>query len=204
MGLGNLNQNTKIFIEKLQYAKRHNSKCWRKFAPGTLSTYYSDVKRSAMTSQITGVSIVYSTVCSAQTKENIKAPRHWPLLGEFTGDRRISRTKGQWRGKYFNLMASSCGLLSRIVGIVLYCLHVVTGVSWAGSGKKDANMKTLPFISWQFTCNTLQIRYKHTLGWDGTYISMFFMQVLRNSCVSAMELRLFWALPSIFPSIWSN
>ena len=23
----------------------------------------------------------------AQSKENIKAPRHWPLCGEFTGDR---------------------------------------------------------------------------------------------------------------------
>ena len=23
----------------------------------------------------------------AQIKENIKAPRHWPLCGEFTGDR---------------------------------------------------------------------------------------------------------------------
>ena len=31
----------------------------------------------------------------AQIKENIKAPRHWPLCGEFTGDRRIPRTKGQ-------------------------------------------------------------------------------------------------------------
>ena len=31
----------------------------------------------------------------AQTKENIKAPRHWPLCGEFTGDRWIPRTKGQ-------------------------------------------------------------------------------------------------------------
>ena len=31
----------------------------------------------------------------AQTKENIKAPRHWPLWGEFTGDRWIHRTKGQ-------------------------------------------------------------------------------------------------------------
>ena len=27
--------------------------------------------------------------------ENIKAPRHWPLWGEFTGDRWIPRTKGQ-------------------------------------------------------------------------------------------------------------
>ena len=31
----------------------------------------------------------------AQIKENIKAPRHWPLCGEFTGDRWITRTKGQ-------------------------------------------------------------------------------------------------------------
>ena len=38
-----------------------------------------------MTSQITSLTIVYST----QIKENIKAPRHWPLCGEFTGDRWI-------------------------------------------------------------------------------------------------------------------
>ena len=30
-----------------------------------------------------------------QTKEKIKAPRHWPLCGEFTGDRWIPRTNGQ-------------------------------------------------------------------------------------------------------------
>ena len=33
-----------------------------------------------------------------QIKENIKDPRHWPLWGEFTGDRWIPLTKGQWRG----------------------------------------------------------------------------------------------------------
>ena len=43
----------------------------------------------------------------AQIKENIKAPRHWPLCGEFTGDRWILRTNGQWRGKCFHLMTSS-------------------------------------------------------------------------------------------------
>ena len=31
----------------------------------------------------------------AQIKENIKAPRHWPLCGEFTGGRWIPRTNGQ-------------------------------------------------------------------------------------------------------------
>ena len=30
----------------------------------------------------------------APIKKNIKARRHWPLCGEFTGDRWIPRTKG--------------------------------------------------------------------------------------------------------------
>ena len=57
--------------------------------------HYSDVIMGAVASQITSLSIVYSTVNQAQIKENIKAPRHWPLCGEFTGDRSIPRTKGQ-------------------------------------------------------------------------------------------------------------
>ena len=32
----------------------------------------------------------------------------WPLWGEFTGDRWIPRINGQWRGKCFHLMTSSC------------------------------------------------------------------------------------------------
>ena len=42
----------------------------------------------------------------AQIKENIKAPIHWPLWGEFTADQGIPRTKGQLRGS-FHLMTSS-------------------------------------------------------------------------------------------------
>ena len=42
-----------------------------------------------------------------QIKENVKAPRYWPLCGEFTGDRWIPRTNGQLRGKCFHLMTSS-------------------------------------------------------------------------------------------------
>ena len=42
-----------------------------------------------------------------QIKENINAPRHWPLRGEFTGDRWIPRTNGQLRGKCFHFMTSS-------------------------------------------------------------------------------------------------
>ena len=43
-------------------------------------------------------------------KDNIKAPRHWPLCGEITGDQWIPRTNGQYRRKSFYLMTSSCGI----------------------------------------------------------------------------------------------
>ena len=57
---------------------------------------YSDVIMGAMASKITSLMVVYySTVIQTQIKENIKAPRHWPLFGEFTGDRWIPRTNGQ-------------------------------------------------------------------------------------------------------------
>ena len=49
---------------------------------------------SAMVSQIISLTIVHPTVYTAQIKENIKAPLHWPLCGEFTGNRRIPPTKG--------------------------------------------------------------------------------------------------------------
>ena len=49
----------------------------------------------AMASQITSLTIAYSIAYSGVDQETIKAPRHWPLCGEFTGDRWIPRTKGQ-------------------------------------------------------------------------------------------------------------
>ena len=66
--------------------------------------HYSDVIMSEMASQITSLTIVCLTV---YFKENIKAPRHWPLCGECTGDRWIPHTKGQLRGKSLHLMTSS-------------------------------------------------------------------------------------------------
>ena len=57
-------------------------------------SYYSDVIVGAMASQITSLTIVYSLI-QVQNKENMKAPRHCPLCGEFTGDRWIPRTNGQ-------------------------------------------------------------------------------------------------------------
>ena len=51
------------------------------------ATHYRNVIISVLASQITGVSIVHSTVCSGtDQRKKIKAPRHWPLWGEFTSD----------------------------------------------------------------------------------------------------------------------
>ena len=58
-------------------------------------THYSDVIMGAMASKITSLTIVYWTVYSGADKKNIKAPRHWPLCGEFTGDRWIPHINGQ-------------------------------------------------------------------------------------------------------------
>ena len=56
-------------------------------------------------SQITSLTIVYSIIYS--NADQRKHPCHWPLCGEFTGDRWIPRTNGQLRGKCFHFMTSS-------------------------------------------------------------------------------------------------
>ena len=58
-------------------------------------SHYNDFIMGAIASQITNLTIVYSTVYSDAGQRNIKAPRHWPLCGEFTGGRRIPRLNGQ-------------------------------------------------------------------------------------------------------------
>ena len=57
--------------------------------------HYNDIIMGTTASQITSLLIVYSTLIPAQIKEKIKAPRHWPLWGEFIGDQLIPHTKGQ-------------------------------------------------------------------------------------------------------------
>ena len=48
--------------------------------------HYGDVIKDAIASQITSSQLFTQPCIRAQIKENIKAPRHWPLCGEFTGD----------------------------------------------------------------------------------------------------------------------
>ena len=47
--------------------------------------HYDDLIMTMLASQITSLTVVYSIVYSGVNQRNIKAPRHWPLCGEFTG-----------------------------------------------------------------------------------------------------------------------
>ena len=49
-----------------------------------VNVHYSDVIVGAMTSQITASRLFTQPFIQAQIKENIKAPRRWPLCREFT------------------------------------------------------------------------------------------------------------------------
>ena len=71
-------------------------------------SHYGDAIMGAIASQITSPTIVYSTVYSDVDQRKHQSSRHWPLCGEFTGDRWIPRANGQSRGKCFHLMTSSC------------------------------------------------------------------------------------------------
>ena len=72
------------------------------------STFWSQMRREELPAAAIWSEVKYTIfpVISGNTKENTKAPRHWALWGEFTGDRWIPLTKGQQRGKCFHLMTS--------------------------------------------------------------------------------------------------
>ena len=50
-------------------------------------SHYNDVIMCMVVSQITSLTIVYSTVYSGADQKKHKAPRHWPLYREIIGDR---------------------------------------------------------------------------------------------------------------------
>ena len=98
--------------------------CQHRHAWGNeLQVHYSDVIMSAMTSQITGVSMVCSTVCSGADWGKHQSSA---LLAFVTGFHRWpmnSPHKGPVRRKCFHLMTSSCGGKSRSLITWLSTFH---------------------------------------------------------------------------------
>ena len=85
----------------------HSKTTWSSIASVEFATHYSDIIMGVIVSQITSLTIVTQLFMQTQIKENIKAPRHWPLCREFTRDWWIPHTNGQYCRKYFQLMMPS-------------------------------------------------------------------------------------------------
>ena len=79
-------------------------------------SHCGDVIMSAMASQITSRLFTQSFI-QAQIKENIKAPRHWPLWGEFTGHRWIPRTQKASNAENVFIWWRHHGVAKKIAGI---------------------------------------------------------------------------------------
>ena len=70
--------------------------------------HYSDIIMSAMAYKITSLAVVYSTVYSDADQRKHQSSASLAFVWGIHRDRWIPRTKGQWRGKCFHLMTSSC------------------------------------------------------------------------------------------------
>ena len=70
--------------------------------------HYIDVIMTTMASQITSLTVVYSTVYSDADQRKHQSFASLAFVWGIHRDRWIPHTKGQWRGKCFHLMTSSC------------------------------------------------------------------------------------------------
>ena len=71
------------------------------------SEHYNDVIMTTMASQITSLTVVYSTVYSDANQRKHQSSTSLAFVWGIHRDRWIPRTKGQLRGKCFHLMTSS-------------------------------------------------------------------------------------------------
>ena len=74
------------------------SSCWclkTQWHLWDVTFHYDDVIMGARRLKSPAKRLLTQPFIQTQIKENIKAPRHGPLCGEFTGDRWIPRTNGQ-------------------------------------------------------------------------------------------------------------
>ena len=70
--------------------------------------HYTDAIMTTMASQITSLTVVYSTVYSDVDQRKHQSSASLAIVWGIHRDRWIPRTKGQLRGKCFHLMTSSC------------------------------------------------------------------------------------------------
>ena len=91
--------------------------------------HYSDVIMTTMASQITSLTVVYSTVYSDADQRKHQSSASLAFVWGIHRDRWIPRTKGQLRGKWFHLMTSSwygCICSSHVTPCGLSLQHKLT------------------------------------------------------------------------------
>ena len=71
-------------------------------------SHYIDVIMTTMASQVTSLTVVYSTVYPDADQRKHQSSSSLAFVWGIHRSRWIPRTKGQWRGKCFHLMTSSC------------------------------------------------------------------------------------------------
>ena len=128
-----------------------------------IQMHYSDAIMSTMASQITSLTMVYSTVCSGADRRKYKAPCHWPLWGEFAGDRWIPRRKGHWRGKTFSFHDVILGL-NNLMQVYLIGISISTSVTDCTSsdcGIRNTIGVSHTAITWCTICNVAHVRYNN-------------------------------------------
>ena len=78
------------------------------FGSNFTEVHYIDVIMTVMASQITSLTVVYSTVYSDADQRKHQSSASLAFVWGIHRDRWIPRTKGQLRGKVYHLMTSSC------------------------------------------------------------------------------------------------
>ena len=107
-----------VLLMDYQIISSRNSSCQTSFQSEEIwlhnsCTHYADVIMTTMESQITSLTVVYSTVYSDADQRKHQSSASLAFVWGIHRDRWIPRTKGQLRGKCFHLMTSSCHYLQR-------------------------------------------------------------------------------------------
>ena len=83
-----------------------------------IPVHYIDVIMGAIASQITSLTIVYSTVNLGEDQRKHQSSASLAFVQGIHRDRWIPRTNGQWRGKCFHLMTPSWNVpLCMVMGL---------------------------------------------------------------------------------------
>ena len=107
--------------------------------------HYTDVIMTTMASQITSLTVVYSTVYSDADQRKHQSSASLAFVWAIHRDRWIPRTKGQLLGKCFHLMTSSC---------LHYHYHGCRGISGFVTGHPCGDVGR-----WLTTCPSTSVHF---------------------------------------------